>query len=150
MKCKICGKEFELKKKDLYVATDKSTGIGSAFATEEDPIYDTFDCPFCGCQNVMQERKRKLELSSEMGDSECESKSYECKLIDVKQEIYANWTNVRIVDCYVSNGEETDIATFTEETCSNCGVTSMFKGDKSHALDYFCPACGADMKGVCK
>ena len=35
------------------------SGLAVAFGSEpEEKLYDTFDCPSCGCQIVVQERKR--------------------------------------------------------------------------------------------
>lgn len=59
-KCKVCSKEFELKKEFHYISRDVkiTTGLVNVVKKEEVKIFDTFDCPHCGCQNVMQERKR--------------------------------------------------------------------------------------------
>ena len=61
-KCKICGKDFELNEEGHYIArdTEKQTGAFAALVSHdnESKLYDTFDCPFCGCQNIIQERKR--------------------------------------------------------------------------------------------
>lgn len=62
MKCKVCGTNFELKVDNHYITRDEvviRTGISSIIGSDnEGKLYDTFDCPVCGCQNVMQERKR--------------------------------------------------------------------------------------------
>lgn len=63
--CKICGRDFPLLAEEHYVArgTEKK-GIVAAFSVQEEAIqYDAFDCPHCGCQNVMQERKIALEAT---------------------------------------------------------------------------------------
>lgn len=56
-KCKICSKEFEFKKEFHYISRDED-GEDDWGEEEEVKIFDTFDCPHCGCQNVIQERKR--------------------------------------------------------------------------------------------
>ena len=60
-KCKICGNEFELKIEEHYVSRDpgeERLGFASLNAVvKENKLYDAFDCPYCGCQNIMQERK---------------------------------------------------------------------------------------------
>lgn len=56
-KCKVCSKEFEFKKEFHYISRD-ADGEDDWGEEEEVKIFDTFDCPHCGCQNVMQERKR--------------------------------------------------------------------------------------------
>lgn len=63
--CKICGLEYELKVGNHYISRDPGrTGVISALAGgQEEALYDTFDCPHCGCQNVVQERKRFLDTS---------------------------------------------------------------------------------------
>lgn len=38
----------------------------------EAKIYDTFDCPQCGCQNVMGERKRSLYMGENIKEEEIE------------------------------------------------------------------------------
>lgn len=57
--CKICGFEFPPIDANHYISRDpEKTGIVSAISGQESKIFDTFDCPWCGCQNVVQERKR--------------------------------------------------------------------------------------------
>lgn len=54
MKCDKCGKEFELKKENKYISCDSKFGlIGCTY-------YDTFDCPYCGCQHKINERYTKV------------------------------------------------------------------------------------------
>lgn len=67
MKCKICGSEIRLINERRYTSRDtKNTGLAAAIGGNTEPSeYDTFDCLECGCQNVVQERKRNLEDSLE-------------------------------------------------------------------------------------
>lgn len=66
MECKICGKDFELKLDNHYVSRDNETnGIIKAIRSEEENIFDTFDCPYCGCQNIIQQRKRPAFVGSD-------------------------------------------------------------------------------------
>ena len=66
MECKICGKDFELKLDNHYVSRDNEThGIVNAIRSEEENIFDTFDCPYCGCQNIIQQRKRPAFVGSD-------------------------------------------------------------------------------------
>jgi len=60
LKCKICGTEFPAIKERHYIARDNGKiGLSSAFGSnDEEKIYDSFDCPMCGCQVVAQDRKR--------------------------------------------------------------------------------------------
>lgn len=59
MKCKICGCEFTPVVDKHYIARDcGESGIATAFKSTECKLYDSFDCPACGCQVIAQERKR--------------------------------------------------------------------------------------------
>lgn len=68
LKCKACGKEFEANLERHYVARDNGK-VGICFTGTEENLYDAFDCPVCGCQIIVQERKRlhaeKCELTIE-------------------------------------------------------------------------------------
>lgn len=66
MECKICGKDFELKLENHYVSRDNEAhGIVNIIKNEEENIFDTFDCPYCGCQNIIQQRKRPAFVGSD-------------------------------------------------------------------------------------
>lgn len=63
MKCKVCENELLLNLDFHYIARDEEierTGLlGIAGKSEkESKLYDAFDCPFCGCQNIVGDRKR--------------------------------------------------------------------------------------------
>lgn len=60
--CKICGRDFPLIFEEHYTARNISmTGLAAAIASQSEPaIYDAFDCPHCGCQNITQERRRSV------------------------------------------------------------------------------------------
>ena len=65
LKCKICGTEFPAIRERHYIARDNGkTGLSSAFGSnDEEKIYDSFDCPMCGCQVVAQSRKRTYDIA---------------------------------------------------------------------------------------
>lgn len=52
--CSTCGRTFELKQENRYVT--KSNNAMTLFTSFVTKKYDTFDCPHCGCQNIMEER----------------------------------------------------------------------------------------------
>lgn len=59
MKCKVCGCEFTPVIDRHYVSRDKGeSGLSTIVRNTEGDLYDTFDCPACGCQIIAQERKR--------------------------------------------------------------------------------------------
>ena len=62
MKCKICGKRFKLMKENRYLATEK---IGAREGlTKAAKIFEAFDCPHCGCQNIVNIREKGEENDS--------------------------------------------------------------------------------------
>lgn len=77
MKCSVCGFEFQPVQKKHYISRDlERTGVVTMIAATDEPaLYDSFDCPECGCQVIAQSRKRVYipasdeELLEEMPDS---------------------------------------------------------------------------------
>lgn len=83
-KCKICSKEFELRKEFHYISMDEEIiGLVNVIKKEGVKIFDTFDCPHCGCQNVMQKRKRVDKSNGIAVCKKAEYKSEEKKDCDV-------------------------------------------------------------------
>lgn len=62
VKCNICGTEFHAIREKRYTARDlRRTGVIAAIGPSDEPKqFDAFDCPECGCQVVVQERKRNI------------------------------------------------------------------------------------------
>lgn len=59
IKCKVCDCEFNPIIEKHYVSRNAGkSGAITVFSSEEEKLFDTFDCPACGCQVVVQERKR--------------------------------------------------------------------------------------------
>lgn len=57
--CNVCGIEFPLVRDAHYVAREVTlTGISTIAGGKEPQLYDAFDCPHCGCQNIMGRRFR--------------------------------------------------------------------------------------------
>lgn len=70
-KCVVCNKDFELIKENRYTSRGEGrTGISAIAGGIEETLYDTFDCPYCGCQNVMQRRKRSY-INIKVAEEEC-------------------------------------------------------------------------------
>lgn len=59
MKCNICGKRFDAKKENRYEIMKKAVGFNILY--DRDKILECFDCPLCGCQNIVNEREIKQE-----------------------------------------------------------------------------------------
>ena len=61
IKCKVCGCEFNPIVERHYVSREQGKiGIAAALGSnDETKLFDTFDCPQCGCQIIVQQRKRE-------------------------------------------------------------------------------------------
>lgn len=71
LKCPICDTEFIPEFKNHYISRNdtRTSTISTAFISSDEPIlYDTFDCPQCGCQVRPQERKRFYLFSDRKED----------------------------------------------------------------------------------
>ena len=75
LRCKICGCEFNAAAEKYYISRDEvETGVIAAFkSTEECKIYDTFDCPQCGRQNVIQGRRRRVFTENAVKNEDTEA-----------------------------------------------------------------------------
>ena len=61
-KCKVCGKRFRLLAKNRYEVM-----IRPPFSLRLPEYYNAFDCPKCGCQNIMGiVEKNKVQQESEV------------------------------------------------------------------------------------
>lgn len=71
IKCKFCGCNFGPTPNLHYIARDNmTTGVSTVIKNDEGNLYDAFDCPFCGCQVIAQERKRVYVAYVEAEDNE--------------------------------------------------------------------------------
>ena len=55
MKCKVCGKRFKPIKENRYEVVKNPEGILAL--TQSSTTYEAFDCPRCGCQNIVGVRE---------------------------------------------------------------------------------------------
>ena len=63
--CKVCGRDFPLLIEEHYVSKEpEKTGIVALAGGPEPMLWDSIDCPHCGCQNRMQQRYR---LTDDLG-----------------------------------------------------------------------------------
>lgn len=57
IRCKACGRFFRLKKRDKYVVKNYNSVFDAVMSTET--VYECFDCPKCGCQNIVNIREEE-------------------------------------------------------------------------------------------
>lgn len=66
IKCGVCECEFDGLKENHYISRGEGKcGLAAISGGNEVKFYDTFDCPQCGCQIVVKERKRSCNESEE-------------------------------------------------------------------------------------
>ena len=63
MKCNICGKLFIPKNQNRYLTAEPTTLANSL--NGGGAVYDTFDCPRCGCQHRVGIRYNKCSSVEE-------------------------------------------------------------------------------------
>ena len=60
--CPVCGNEIALRAENHYIARDDvECGVSTAIRSVEPQTFDAMDCIFCGCQLILQPRKRLCE-----------------------------------------------------------------------------------------
>ena len=123
-KCKICNNEFKLKKEERYIVIDNvETGLAVLGKHTQENIYDAFDCPVCGCQNVVNTRKRMYLEKVLCVDEEDEEEDEELEI-----------EHDGCCGCLYTDKSE------KEEPCISCKCTKM-SGTKEHmeAKDMYKP-----------
>lgn len=69
LECKCCKEKFNAKAEKHYIARDNDV-CGIVLNREEPTLYDAFDCPKCGCQIIIGERKRPYIAPKEEDNDE--------------------------------------------------------------------------------
>lgn len=65
MKCKICGKRFRLRIENKYDVR-KTAGLSDVLSGKTtNTVYECFDCPICGCQNIVNVREKEISKIKE-------------------------------------------------------------------------------------
>lgn len=52
-KCNVCGRRFRLLAKNRYEVVKRLTPTGLNLFARGTIYYNAFDCPHCGCQNIV-------------------------------------------------------------------------------------------------
>lgn len=69
MRCKVCGKRFKLRIENKYDVR-KTVGLSDVFSGKTTgTVYECFDCPICGCQNIVNVREKKAEKPKKVGEN---------------------------------------------------------------------------------
>lgn len=52
--CSVCGRDFPLIAENSYVVRENGKqGLQTVISDTEEKMFNAFDCPHCGCQNVV-------------------------------------------------------------------------------------------------
>ena len=69
MKCKVCGEKLRLDKERRYEVVKIPTGLG-IFSGERTTVFEAFDCPKCGCQNIVNVKEVSTNVANEKSEDE--------------------------------------------------------------------------------
>ena len=72
-KCNVCGRRFRLLAKNRYEVVRELTPSGFNIFARGTVYYNAFDCPHCGCQNIVG----VLEKVNEIGRASCRERVLE-------------------------------------------------------------------------
>ena len=79
--CSVCGRDFPLIEEENYIVRENGErGLKAALASEEEKMYHAFDCPHCGCQNVVAIYMRPV-MAEDLGceeEDECPEGCEDC------------------------------------------------------------------------
>lgn len=68
-KCNVCGRRFKLHAENRYEVVKHP--VGFECLTQRTIYYNAFDCPHCGCQNIVGVvEKTKVESKNEADEDE--------------------------------------------------------------------------------
>ena len=56
-RCKICGRFFRLKSENRYEVSDRQLVPALTSLIKKATVFEAFDCPWCGCQNIVNVRE---------------------------------------------------------------------------------------------
>lgn len=71
MTCHVCKRSFPLIFERRYVVRDVVTyRLVATFGNSEPRLHDAFDCPHCGCQNIVGDRLREYNPDAQQNDHE--------------------------------------------------------------------------------
>lgn len=69
-KCNVCGRRFRLLAKNRYEVVKRPAGLNCL--TEGTTYFNAFDCPHCGCQNIVGviEKEKVRDIEEQPQESE--------------------------------------------------------------------------------
>ena len=69
LKCKVCNARFTPKKEELYLVVERAHGLALLAGTNLRTL-ECFDCPSCGCQNMVNIRATAMDDKKPDEDAE--------------------------------------------------------------------------------
>ena len=67
-RCGTCGKRFRLLAKNRYEIVKRPVGVNCLI--QASVYYNAFDCPYCGCQNIVGVVEKNVVESVEVDDAD--------------------------------------------------------------------------------
>lgn len=69
MKCKVCGEKLRLDKEYRYEVVKIPDTMGVLLGCKRE-VFEAFDCPKCGCQNIVNVREVSTNVANEKSEDE--------------------------------------------------------------------------------
>ena len=69
-RCKVCKRPFILKAKNKYVFAKRVSFFARSTIVNGSEYYEAFDCPYCGCQNIVNIREGMTHAEEEAQNNE--------------------------------------------------------------------------------
>lgn len=77
--CSTCGRDFPLIAEENYVVRGSGKrGLQTVFADNEEKMFSAFDCPHCGCQNVVAVYLRPVTAGDLGCEEDCPESCEDC------------------------------------------------------------------------
>lgn len=74
MICKVCKRYFRAKAENKYLVTEELTPIETIIKRTR--TFECFDCPKCGCQNMVNIREGTIQSEAQRGEEYDVDQSY--------------------------------------------------------------------------
>ena len=68
LKCKVCNTRFVPKSEMLYLVQERVSGLALLASGSNPRTLECFDCPSCGCQNMVNIRATEASVETEQPD----------------------------------------------------------------------------------
>ena len=77
--CSVCGRDFPLMAEDNYIVRENGKrGLQTVISDTEEKMFHAFDCPHCGCQNIVAIYLRPVTAEDLGCEEDCPEGCFSC------------------------------------------------------------------------